>query len=376
MESVDRRSILLTGATGNLGSFALRRLLSAGHRVIAVARSRRGVGWARERTIRSMSVFGDMTPEAMENLEVVLADVASERDMADIRVSRRIDETWHFSSSLKYMPKDRDDLVAVNVRGLQRVVALHRRHAASYSRFIYVSTAYVGGIGPTRVSESPIHPSRVSAFHNDYEATKHEAESRVLEETAKGQLNAIVFRPSIVVADTETRRMVNYTGYYLAVRLFSEMKAHLARQRSKETLRIFARPENRINLVPLDEVVRVMLAVADRRGLDSGSVFNIVNESYVTVEETVRVLSQVLDMDLRVCDPADGSARAKSPYERAIAYGMTYTAPYVTDRIEFDADRVKRELGSGCRCEMYPHHLARMTAAYVEARSAEEGSSC
>lgn len=370
MRKSNSKHILLTGATGNLGAFTLRQFLDRGHQVTTIVRSRRSVQMATGRIVRSMSVFGTVDPDWLGRLKVIRADITERGEMGSLRVGG-IDETWHFASSLKYMPKDREELVRVNISALPNILELHSRHTAADSRFFYVSTAYVGGRGSLRLPERAITVSDGFAFRNDYEKTKYEGEMLVLGWCQAKTIKGVVFRPSIVVADTKTNRMVHYTGYYLAVRLFKELQTHLKRIGSEETVRLFARPTNELNLIPLDEAVRLMMLLANC-DLDNGSVFNIVNGVGVKIKQAVEIIGRALDMDIQACDPDEELSLPKNRYEKMIAYGMTYTAPYITDRIEFDNDQLTEKLGEQWRFQMYPDYLFRITKAYADSLDGNE----
>jgi len=359
------KCILLTGGTGNLGAFALRKFLERGDRVTAIVRSRRNHQMAQDRVVRSMSTFGEVNTEWLPRLDVVMADITDETGMRSVQIPREIDETWHFSSSLKYMPKDRDEIYSVNIDGLKNVLALHRDNASNDGKFFYISTAYIGGKGPVRVPERRIVAAEKATFHNDYEKSKLEAESIVLDQCESDQIFGAVFRPSIVVADRGTNRLLNYNGFYLGIKVFLELRKHLERVGAEKRVRLFAKPMNELNLMPIDDLIESMLFTAGQ-DFHNGSIFNVVNGKGINIREVTEVVGKVLDIEIEVCGPDEEESIPKNKYEKMISYGMTYTFPYVTDEISFDTENLTEKLGEQYRFNMYPDFLSRITKAYVD----------
>jgi len=74
--SVDRRRVVITGATAGLGYFAAERLASQGHKVVLAARDG-------ERAVRAVDTIIERVPGAdLETVELDLADLASIRSGA------------------------------------------------------------------------------------------------------------------------------------------------------------------------------------------------------------------------------------------------------------------------------------------------------
>jgi hypothetical protein len=49
------------------------------------------------------------------NLIIIDADISDENDVPKIKLPRAIDETWHFAFTLKYLPKDIDEIYSTNI---------------------------------------------------------------------------------------------------------------------------------------------------------------------------------------------------------------------------------------------------------------------
>jgi len=139
-EARDSR-ILVTGATGFLGSHIAVALLRAGFKVTALARPTKKLG-ARERIDRLAAWFA-LEGEARARLEV------AEGDILDAGWPARagggsgdlggIDEIVHCASNTAFAERKRAEVEAVNINGLENVLDLALRSGCGF--FHHVSTA-------------------------------------------------------------------------------------------------------------------------------------------------------------------------------------------------------------------------------------------
>ena len=164
--------VLVTGASGFLGSHLARRLLAAGHRVAALARP------------------GALLPGGLERMEGDLRDEASLT-----RASEGCEAVFHAAAVLGY----RDSLdrlqEEVNVLGTRRLCAAARR--AGVRRLILTSSVVAIGIpeeGELADESSPFGPQPARL---PYARTKHAAELEVLEAVESG-LDAVTVNPGVI----------------------------------------------------------------------------------------------------------------------------------------------------------------------------------
>src|SRR5215813_2099671 len=117
----DPKRIVITGATGFLGSHLTARLLQDGCRVTALAR--RKSGSARRRV---ESVLQEVEVANLSNLEVIEGDISlPELGMsasAKQRILSTTDEVWHCAASLSFQHEDRDEIFRMNVAGTRNVL--------------------------------------------------------------------------------------------------------------------------------------------------------------------------------------------------------------------------------------------------------------
>lgn len=166
--------ILVTGATGFLGSHACRRLVESGHRVAVLARPRSDL-------------------RALSGLEVarLIGDV---RDAAAVDAAARgQDAVVHAAASRERGAPAADTIMRVNVEGTRQVVTACLRHGA---RLLHVSSTAAIGIPLDRN-----HPADETFTFNlegcglPYHVSKHLAEQEVQRGVARG-LDAVIVNPS------------------------------------------------------------------------------------------------------------------------------------------------------------------------------------
>jgi nucleoside-diphosphate-sugar epimerase len=168
--------VLVTGATGSIGSAVVDRLAGDGHSVRVLVR-------------------GDASPAAAE--EIVRADVT---DKAAVRAAvGGAEAVVHCAASVS---SDLAEALRVNVDGTRNItesLLLEQGRPA----FVHISTlsVYDDAVGPTYDEDSALWTAPDSA----YGFTKAEAERVVLAGVARG-LRAIILRPTAVLSMHERAR--------------------------------------------------------------------------------------------------------------------------------------------------------------------------
>jgi len=118
-------------------------------------------------------------------------------------------------------------------------------------RYNYISTCYVAGLRPGRVLETELEHK--AGFRNFYEETKYLAEVEV--EKLKSHLPVTIYRPSVVVGDSETGETAKYDGIYYLINYL---------RKAPQLLRVLnvGNRDVRLNLVPVDFVVEAIATLA------------------------------------------------------------------------------------------------------------------
>ena len=91
-------------------------------------------------------------------------------------------------------------------------LALECNKNGQFEKIDFVSTVGVGGRMSTSIPETWISEKR--EFHNTYEASKAEAEDYLQKQIKKNQLPVTIHRPSMVVGDSKTGKIIHFQIFY------------------------------------------------------------------------------------------------------------------------------------------------------------------
>lgn len=327
-------TILFTGFPGFLGSALLPRLLARDPAGTAVCLVQRRYADLASRRVRELEAAH---PDLGGRIRLVEGDLT----LPDLglesahEIGRQLDEIYHVAAVYD-LEVSREVGVAVNVEGTRRVIDL-ARHCPSLQRLHYVSTCYVSGRHPGTFSETDLDVGQ--SFNNHYEETKYLAEIEVRMATEAG-LPSTIYRPAIVVGDSDTGETVKYDGLYYMIRF-------LLRQPRIAVMPMIGDPTRAwVTLVPRDFVVRAITHLSQLED-SAGRVYQLADPDPPTVEELGDILASATRRRLvRVRLPA---GLARSALERRLIRRITglpaalvdyYVHPtiYRTDRTQADLE--------------------------------------
>ncbi len=274
------RTIFLTGFPGFIAERLVERLASPGRQILLLVQ-RQFV----EKSIRSVEQIAERSGTPIDNFALIEGDITKpdlgmSNEDADF-VRQTATDVFHLAA-IYDLAVPKDPAFKVNVEGTRNVNSL----AASMPRlrrYNYVSTCYVAGKRTGRISENELEHN--SGFRNFYEETKYLAEREVDE--LKTKLPVTIFRPSVVVGDSQTGETVKYDGIYYLIHYLRKAPGLLR-------LVNVGNKEVRLNLVPVDFVVDGMaalafddqaegktIALADPEPLTTNELFNAIAEKLV-----------------------------------------------------------------------------------------------
>lgn len=190
--------VLVTGATGFIGSSLVARLLNRGTRVTCLARGKDGPERARLAVAEAAEGFGFAVDPA--RIEVLPYDFAAvERDHAPALAD--LDAVWHCAAHMTFSNRKLREAMDFNVGGTLALVQMISRVAKGKPRFYYCSTAYTGGVEAEVIGETlHLAPHLV----NPYFVSKWGTEM-VLDKLARdGVLPVTLYRPTLVIGHAET----------------------------------------------------------------------------------------------------------------------------------------------------------------------------
>lgn len=191
------RTWLVTGATGFLGRFVVRELLSRTDDALVLAsRNVASDAWAAELPKpRVTTVSWDVSQTAPAALGVDITHVL--HVAADVRFDRTL-----------------DDALRVNCQGTASVLELCQR-LPRLELAGFVSTLFTSGLAEGVIPEAPHDGTR--GFVNTYEASKFAAERLVFD--ANAQLPTMVFRMAFGIADSMDGKVVTTNSVHHVLRI-------------------------------------------------------------------------------------------------------------------------------------------------------------
>ncbi len=128
------------------------------------------------------------------------------------------------------------------------------------------------------------------SFNNHYEESKYLAEVKVQEAMQEG-LPTVIYRPGIVVGDSETGSTQKYDGPYYIMQW-------LLRQPKYAFLPMVGDPDKfYVNLVPSDFVVKSIFALSQKKA-SLGKVFQLADPNALKVSELLKVVAKITDRKL------------------------------------------------------------------------------
>src|SRR5215211_8542535 len=173
--------ILVTGGTGFTGTALVRRLLIAGHSLLALDYKE---GLACD-ALRS------------EGAEVVIGSV-TDRTVVE-RSMKGVEFVFHLAAAFRKLNVPNSFYDEVNVEGTR--VVLHAARREGVRKFVYCSTCGVHGNvdHPPANEDAPIRPA------DYYQRTKYEAEPLVLEMTSN-KMETVILRPAAIYGPGDPER--------------------------------------------------------------------------------------------------------------------------------------------------------------------------
>lgn len=207
-----------------------------------------------EKAMKEIERIAAETKTPLENFAIIEGDVTAERlgmSTADWGVvTQETTAVYHLAAAYDLaVPLSVGH--AVNVIGTQNVNELVKS-GRSLTRYNYVSTCYVAGNRKGRVREDEL--AHESGFRNFYEQTKYEAELEVAKLIPRYPVT--IFRPSVVVGDSQTGETVKYDGIYYVMKYLRRFPALFRLVNVGNDIAT-------VNLVPVDFVVDGIIALAD-----------------------------------------------------------------------------------------------------------------
>ena len=330
--------VLLTGATGFVGTEVARRILRRGLTVVALVQATDDVA-ARRTALRAWHERPELREAIGGPLEIVAGDVTRPQLGLDDHAYRRLigvlTHVVHAAANVRF-DGSLEDLRRTNVEGtanaLELARAAHRDHGLE--RFVLVSTAYVAGRRTGVVREDDLRDAH--GFHNAYERTKFEAER--LARAAVDELPVTIVRPAMIVGDSRTGEITTFNTVYLLLRRY------LAERRRV----VPTRADLRVNIVPVDHVADAIARLLFDPGAEGVTVH--LTAPRASLPTAAEVLTSVArwarsDLGVRLPRPIFLPLPAVAMRGRA-GRRLDVVRPYLLERRTFDRANADHLLGT------------------------------
>jgi nucleoside-diphosphate-sugar epimerase len=329
-------AILVTGATGFVGRYLVRKLARAGKRIMVLARRRAGVP-AQARIAQS---FGELS----SRLDVVEGDLADSRSLKNgfQRLPLEIATVIHCAGETSFTPAAQLPARPVQIEGpltLLRILA-----ARGLRRWSHVSTAYVCGRRSGVVWE---HETDVGQeFHNPYERLKLQSEVGFKLACRELGVGLVILRPSIVIGPAPaTNGGAPSNLLFTFIRMLSGVAQKLGN--SDDLVRVRGSGSARFNIVPVEYVVSAIAELSDETE-SAGRTFHLVAANPPTQNAVAEVLSARLGLrGLHVVDAGEELSHP-SRVELRLEKLLHPYKEYLEQHVQFDASSTGRLLAPKC----------------------------
>ncbi len=329
-----KRTILLTG-TGTIGSELLLALArGTSHRVFVLFRNK-GDRSFRDRASLLFEKLG-LTIGEICRISVLEGDVAEEGFGLDKKtidnLTNELDFIIHTAATTS-LTADEILCKSVNLGGTRNALDLAKacRKNGKLNRFVHLSTVFVvGDVSSTRVLEDGL-PDLPNHF-NYYESSKYDAE-KLVREAIKENLPATIFRPSMVVGDTQTGWTREFNVIYPLIRILSRgYISHFP-----------ADPNGFVHLAPINFVVEAILDCLEKEWT-CGKTFNLTSPAPVTVAElfACKKFFQSEQQQPKLFPPETFNWQKCSARETELLESVSFCLPYFNSRHLFETANTER----------------------------------
>lgn len=264
----------VTGATGFIGKRLVRKLLERKGAVVHFLIRKESEGkvaalreyWGAS-AAKAIPVYGDLTAR---KLGVSAEDVK--------KLKGQVDHFYHLAAVYD-LGADEESQIQVNIEGTRNTVELAK--AIDAGHFHHVSSIAAAGLYEGVFREDMF--DEAENVDHPYFMTKHESEKIVRKEC---KVPWTVYRPAMVVGDSQTGEMDKIDGPYYFFKLIQRM-----RQVLPPWMPAVGLEGGRINIVPVDYVVDALDHISHKAGIEKKA-FHLVDPVGYRVGDVLDIFSR------------------------------------------------------------------------------------
>jgi len=305
----------ITGATGLLGSRLAYNLISSGYKTICLSRSKDNED-AYNRVLKSVSFWSEEgLHRYKDNLEIIEGDIEKKNLGLHRETIARLGNirpvVIHCAACTSFDLRDRDSLFKTNLEGTINATDAARLFSAS--QFNHISTAYVAGNCGDIFSENDFDVGQ--SFKNAYESSKFEAEKAVRKFGEETGIQALIFRPSIIMGDHSSGKTFNFNAIYTYLRVINAIKGRGIEKKEGE-IRFECRKDVVKNIIPIDYAADSVSKIILSSDEDSPQTYHITNPgppSFSGLNDSIHRILSVNPLNLveSLSDNGDKSSKTE-----------------------------------------------------------------
>ena len=284
-------NILLTGATGTLGSRVLFSLLEFHFRSVETIYLpvRRKTTVSPEQRIKNVVSSEFATDFIKKNLpevlkKIVTVDAEELLNPASFLGNNTLDYFIHSAGfvNLSTDPAAKEEIFSQN---LQFTKEIFNTYSSRIVKFVYISTAFAAGnIGG--LLHNDYTNIKNGNYRNHYEASKHASEKFLLKAGKEKNIPIQILRPSVLggnINESPNYFISKYMVFYLFAKFFYNSN-------SKDAIRITTKPGTGLNIIPTDYAAQVIVRVISTEIQQ----LNIVNSKETNMKKGISKILKVV----------------------------------------------------------------------------------
>jgi len=353
------QKIIINGANGYVASYFIKELLSMNYEVVALARNSNTIS-AEQRMRNVLKKISGQQVLNLNNLKVYSYSLLTKNYGLSEEQLRKIFEGeidfFHFAASLKYHIRDKEEIMATNVGGLENTLDVFLKYASPASRFFFISTVYSCGKTSVPVKEIFFDDNGIDRFRNYYEQSKRIAENRIRMYIEKEQLKAHILRLSQVIGDNITG--ITTTDY--GIFDFAKRVYNFSEKYSGETVRIKINPEGSQNLIAIDNVVNYLISSTTINDLPT--IIHLAGKKSIKNDNIIKSICSLIPIN--IIQDKTREKKDMNPLERMIATSISFTGSYADIDLKFEIRNLDKLNVKNCN-EVNIKSLHQMLEYYI-----------